>query len=210
MKLIFHPQFSQDELAINVSGDIVTINGVMYDLTPLIDGGHVFTGRFSAKRLDGEIVVQLPLPYSSGSEIDPGQIIEVDADGGPVAVPGHDAQQPAAIVPGVIDWPEPQPELTEAEKREARYRRRAAVRDELLAWLAADNEGRIVSGEWTLADYDGMLADPHISKAMAYMQMAAYELVAQYVAASEHPLMTPAIKAAWTTKLAEHFYNEVA
>lgn len=104
--------------------------------------------------------------------------------------------------------PEPQPEPTDAEKREARYRRRASVRDSLLAWLAADNEGRIVSGEWSLADYDGMLADPHISKAMSYMQMAAYEMVAQYVAASEHPLMTPEIKASWTGKLAEHFYND--
>lgn len=104
--------------------------------------------------------------------------------------------------------PEPAPELTDAEKRELRYRRRAAVRDELLAWMAADNEGRILDGTWTLADYTGMLADPQIAAAMQFMQVMAYELTAQSILASEHPLMTPDIKAAWSAKLAEHFYND--
>lgn len=125
---------------------------------------------------------------------------------GVVAVPGHDAQQPDEIVPGVIDWPVPEPVPSQRELDELRYKRRAGVRDELIAWMAADNMSRVRSGEWTVFDLTGLMADPALQEANAYMATLSYELAAQAIGQATNPLMTQEIKDAWIAKLTEHFY----
>lgn len=87
-----------------------------------------------------------------------------------------------------------------------RYKRRAGVQSELIAWMAADNMSRVRSGVWTVADLTSLLVDPALTSANAYMQTLSYELAAQAIAQSSNQLLTPEIKGAWVAKLQDHFY----
>lgn len=205
MKFQFNPQRSDATLAISVSGETVIINGIAYDLSPLSEGQSISFGAGSAKR-DNGITVSLPLPYPQNPSIAPMLVYEVEAADGPVAVPGHDAEQPAEIVAGVIDWPAPVEPPTQFELDERRYQKRAEVQSQLIAWMAADNISRIRSGAWTVADLTSLMADPALTAANAYMQTLSYELAAQAIAQSANPLLAPEIKGAWVAKLQEHFY----
>jgi len=205
MKVKFTPQRSDVSLAVTVNGESLVINGVSYDLSPLIDGQSISVGGFQASRTGGQITVSMPLPYGQTPAIDPMQVIEIEADG-VVTVPGHDAQQPDEIVPGVIDWPAPEIPPTQFELDQHRYQKRAAVQSELIAWMAADNMSRVRSGVWTVADLTSLMSDPAVTAANAYMQTLSYELAAQSIASATPPLLTQAIKDVWISKLTEHFY----
>lgn len=105
--------------------------------------------------------------------------------------------------------PEPEPpELTQFEQDQIRYQKRAAVKDQLLAWMAADNMSRVRSEVWTVADLTSLMVDPAVVAANAYMQTLSYELAAQAIASATTPLLTPEIKDVWISKLTEHFYLE--
>lgn len=205
MKFKFSPQRSDSVLAISVSGETFIINGTAYDLSPLAEGQSISFGIGSAKR-DNGITVSLPLPYPQNPSIDPMQVYEVEAVDGVVAVLGHDAEQPVEIVAGVIDWPAPEIPPTQFELDQRRYQKRAAVQSELIAWMAADNMSRVRSGIWTVADLTSLMSDPAVTAAQAYMSTLSYELAAQAIQAATTPLLTPAIKASWISKLTEHFY----
>lgn len=120
MRIQLNPQRSDATLAISVSGGTIVVNGMAYDLSPLTEGQSISFGVGSAKR-DGGITVSLPLPYPHNPSIDPMQVYEVEAADGPVAVPGHDAEQPGEIVPGVIEWPDTSPVVpAKVTRRQAR------------------------------------------------------------------------------------------
>lgn len=95
-----------------------------------------------------------------------------------------------------VDWvvlPErpPAPAPSQFERDEARYKKRAAVKDELLAYMAADNMSRVRSGTWTVADLTALLADPAVAAANACMGTLSFELAAQAIASASTPLLTP-------------------
>lgn len=103
----------------------------------------------------------------------------------------------------------PAPPLTAEEQKlkdQARYKRRAEVQTELISWMAADNMSRVRAGIWSVPDLMALMSDPVISKANALMQTLSYEMVADEIAKATNPLLTPEIKAAWISKLMEHFY----
>lgn len=100
----------------------------------------------------------------------------------------------------------PPPPLTQFELDQLRYKKRAAVQSELIAWMAADNMSRVRSGVWTVADLTSLMSDPAVVAANAYMQTLSYELAAQSIASATTPLLTQAIKDVWISKLTEHFY----
>ena len=89
---------------------------------------------------------------------------------------------------------------------QARYSKRAAVKDDLIAYMAADNMSRVRSGQWTVSELTGLMTDPDVSAATSYMGTLSYELAAQAIAQATTPLLTPEIKAAWVSKLQQHFY----
>lgn len=103
--------------------------------------------------------------------------------------------------------PEP-PTPSQFARDEARYRKRAAVKDELLSYMAADNMSRVRAGTWTVADLTGLLADPAVAAATQFMTTLSYELAAQAIASAETPLLTPEIRADLIGKLQAHFYLE--
>ena len=114
-------------------------------------------------------------------------------------------QHPGAWRLAQVQDVEPAP-ASQFDKDEARYKRRAAVKDSLLAYMAADNMSRVRSGAWTVSDLTGLMADPAVAAANAYMSTLSFELAAQAISAATSPLLTAKIKAAWTGKLQEHFY----
>lgn len=103
----------------------------------------------------------------------------------------------------------PAPPLTAEEQKlkdQARYKRRAEVRAELISWMAADNMSRVRAGIWSVPDLVNLMADPAITRANAFMQTLSYELVADEILQAANPLLTPEIKNSWVSKLMEHFY----
>lgn len=110
----------------------------------------------------------------------------------------------ASIV--VSGFPAEAPPLTQFDKDEARYKRRAAVKDGLIAFMAADNMGRVRGGTWSVADLTSLMSDPAVAAANAYMSTLSFELAAQAILAASSPLLTPEIKAVWVGKLQDHFY----
>lgn len=102
----------------------------------------------------------------------------------------------------------PAPEPSQFERDEARYRKRAAVKDTLLAYMAADNMSRVRNGVWTVPDLTALLADPAVAKANACMGTLSFELAAQAIASASTPLLTPEIRADWVSRLQEHYYLE--
>lgn len=118
---------------------------------------------------------------------------------------------------GAIGWsydgekftPPPQPEgPSQFEKDQSRYQKRAVVKDELMAYMAADNMSRVRSGAWTVADLTALLDNPAVVAATALMGTLSFELAAAQINAATTPLLTPAIKADWTSRLEAHFYLE--
>ena len=104
--------------------------------------------------------------------------------------------------------PTPAPEPSQFEKDQSRYAKRAAVKDELMAYMAADNMSRVRSGAWSVADLAALLDDPAVVAANALMGTLSFELVAQQIQAATTPLLTPEIKADWTSRLEAHYYLE--
>lgn len=102
----------------------------------------------------------------------------------------------------------PAPEPSQFERDEARYRKRAAVKDALLAYMAADNMSRVRNGVWTVPDLTALLADPAVAAANQFMSTLSFELAAQAIASASTPLLTPEIRADWTARLQEHYYLE--
>ena len=95
---------------------------------------------------------------------------------------------------------------TQFEKDQSRYTKRAAVKDELLAYMAADNMSRVRSGVWTVADLTSLLDDPAVVAANSLMGTLSFELATQQIQAATTPLLTPEIKADWVSRL-ESRYN---
>ena len=100
--------------------------------------------------------------------------------------------------------PPPGPSQFDLDK--ARYEKRAAVKDELLAWMAADNMSRVRSGVWTVQDLTALLADPAVAAANQFMSTLSFELATQAIAQANTPLLTPAIRSDWISRLQSHFY----
>lgn len=98
--------------------------------------------------------------------------------------------------------------ISQFEIDQRRYAKRAAVKDGLIAFMAADNMSRVRAGTWTVSDLTGLMADPAVAAANAYMSTLSFELAAQAITAATSPLLTPAIKSVWVGKLQEHFYLE--
>ena len=70
MKLIFSPQRRDDVLTISKSGDALTVNGVIYDFTPLPDGATLPREAIdcewicgNVERINGELIIPILLPH---------------------------------------------------------------------------------------------------------------------------------------------------
>lgn len=113
------------------------------------------------------------------------------------------------LAPAVSAAPEKPPaEQTQFEKDQALYKKRAAVKDDLMAYMAADNMSRVRSGVWSISDLTALLEDPAVASANTLMGTLAFELAAAQISAATTPLLTPEIKADWVARLEAHYYLE--
>lgn len=104
--------------------------------------------------------------------------------------------------------PETISQLSQFERDQARYAKRAVVKDQLIAYMAADNMSRVRSEVWTVEQLASLMGDPAVASANAYMGLLAFELAAEAIAAAQTPLLTPEIRADWIMRLEAHFYLE--
>lgn len=119
----------------------------------------------------------------------------------------EDAEVAAWLAEGNTPEPAQEPEpLTQRQLDELRYQKRASVKDQLIAYMAADNMQRVRNGEWTVQDLTSLMQDPALQAAQGFMQTLSFELAAQAISQSEHVLMTEEIKSNWINKLQENFY----
>ena len=139
----------------------------------------------------------------------------VDASPPPFDVETHRAMWNGSefvIEPLPVPEPEPEPEppipLTQRELDEERYRKRASVKDHLMAYMAADNMSRLRDETWTVQQLISLLDDPQVVAAQSYMGTLSFELAAQAISSATTPLLTPEIKADWIAQLTAHFYLE--
>lgn len=108
----------------------------------------------------------------------------------------------------VVDMLADEVAATRFNSDQFRYRQRAAVKDDLISYMAADNMSRVRNGTWTVPELMNLLDDPAVAAANAYMATLSYELAAQAIASAATPLLTSEIRADWIARLQAHFYLE--
>jgi hypothetical protein len=101
--------------------------------------------------------------------------------------------------------PEPEPP-TQFELDQNRYQKRAAVKDSLIAWMAADNMSRVRSGLWTVPDLVALSGDPEIAALLNDINTLSFELAVSRLSGITNPMLTPEIKSDWAARLTDHFY----
>jgi hypothetical protein len=217
MLIEFSPQRSNESLEVDVVSAGLLINGVVYTLP--VGGAQPFGPVLSASAG----VVRLLLPIGPNPRQSAAFPAPVTVEAGPVPVPGHPRATDAAgvvvaqaarldaagqpLVVALEPLPAAAPAPTAYESDVARFTARAAVKDRLMAEMAAENVGRLRAQVWTVADLGSLMADPDLAAARNYMGTLSFELAHAAVAACAHPLMTTEIRQGWLDKLAAHFYN---
>jgi hypothetical protein len=98
--------------------------------------------------------------------------------------------------------------LTQEEKDFIKYQKRAQAKDRILAEMATENMSRIRRGIWTVPDLVALTQDPNLKAVLDDIQTLSFELAVTKLMQNNNPIVTPAIKNQWITKLQSHFYNE--
>jgi len=106
----------------------------------------------------------------------------------------------------VAEPPTPPPVLTQFELDEIRYIKRAAAKDGLIAWMAADNMSRVRLGTWTVPDLVALLADTELKSLLELINTLSFELAISAVGNLTNLLMVSSIKDAWIAKLTQNLY----
>ena len=88
----------------------------------------------------------------------------------------------------------------------ARYTKRAAAKDSLIAFMAADNMSRVRSGVWTVADLVALMDDPEVVGLLNSVNTLSFELAIARIQSLPTPLITAEIKAAWIAELQNNLY----
>jgi len=96
MRISWAPQSSARPLpVISVAGDVLTIDGVVYDFSPLPEGAMLPRAALSpdapidgeARRVGGRVLVTIALPYRNRPGIVPTPAAMVDPPAGSITVP---------------------------------------------------------------------------------------------------------------------------
>lgn len=111
MQITLVPIRSDAGLALHRAGDVLTIDGLAFDLTALPEGATLPQAAVACPALAGPVTRQggglhltLLLPHGADAPeaaLFPAPVTPAD---GPVAVPGHAGAPDPATTPGAIDW----------------------------------------------------------------------------------------------------------
>lgn len=216
MLITFTPQRRDDTLALEKDGDAIIINGLRFDFGPLADGHSLPAAAIGSAwiagpvdRVGGALTVPVIWPHGPGAhELPEPLLVETD---GPVEFLGAAAQPGGGPLPGTVDLgaaAPTTPTLSQYDKDKLRYQRRALAKDTLLAEMAAENMARVRAGVWTVSDLTALMQDPTLKATLDLIATLSFEMAAQALASSTHPLLTADIKAGWVDKLQANFYLE--
>ena len=98
------------------------------------------------------------------------------------------------------------PAPTQLELDSTRYIKRAASKDSLIAFMAADNMSRVRSGVWTVADLVALMDDSEVVGLLNSVNTLSFELAIARIQSLSTPLITAEIKAAWIAELQNNLY----
>jgi hypothetical protein len=96
-------------------------------------------------------------------------------------------------------------EPTQLELDKAKYMKRAAVLNGMIAEMASENIGRVRSGLWTVEQLTGLTQDVQIKEILTDLVALSFEIAYGKIDAVTNPLITSDIKTAWKAKLAANF-----
>ena len=88
-------------------------------------------------------------------------------------------------------------ELILVEKDRITMKKRAEVKNDILGNLAAENKGRIRTGEWTVEDLTSLTQDEQIKAVLDDINSLSFELAQAKIIAITNPLITQEIKNQW-------------
>lgn len=136
MRIKLSPTGDDMQIAVTKNGDELTVNGQVLDFTRLPDGATLPAGSIACEwitvpveRVDGDLVVTLRLPHGADApEAARFPVDIVNPADGPVLLPTGVGEQPAEIIPAVIDWSQ----MVTAEQKAQ------AAAEQLLAQVAAE------------------------------------------------------------------------
>jgi hypothetical protein len=100
----------------------------------------------------------------------------------------------------------PSPMITQVDLDNARYTKRAAARDHIIAEIASNNLQRLRSGIWTLEQLVSLTQDSEFQAAMRDILSLSFELAMQKINAMTNPLVTSDIKLDVNSKLQANLY----
>lgn len=100
----------------------------------------------------------------------------------------------------------PIPASLQKKKDFIRYEKRAAVKDQIMAELAADNMERVRDGIWTVPQLISLTQDAELKNLLDDISTLSFEIAYSKVDTLSNPILTQDIKDAWKAKLASHFY----
>lgn len=88
-----------------------------------------------------------------------------------------------------------------------KYKKRASVKDDIIATMASNNMERVRNGVWTVAELIGLTQDVELKSILDDVSTLSYELAVGKIQSATNPLLTAEIKNEWITMLVGHFYN---
>ena len=88
-----------------------------------------------------------------------------------------------------------------------KYKKRADVKDDILATMASNNMDRVRSGIWTVEQLVELTQDVELKSVLDDVSTLSYELAVGKVQSATNALLTAEIKNEWIAMLVSHFYN---
>ena len=100
------------------------------------------------------------------------------------------------------------PLSSDAQKEQdlQRYTQRAAVKNEIIAEMAAENMQRVRTGVWTVEQLTGLTYDPELKDLLDDVNTLSFELAYAKIDGLTNSLLTQEIKDGWKSKLAARFF----
>ena len=200
MIITLSPVRSDAALALHRAGDVLTIDGLAYDLSALPDGGVLPCAALDCPALASDITrqggaLQLTLRLPHGAEAGEDALFPaplIDPPDGPVPLPGHDGGTPGTA-PGHIDWGQMQtPEAAAAAARAAWRAGREVSKLQLVLTLA---HGGLISPTSAIAAAGGGIPAEFEPVVAAMPPEAQTEARIRWAGAATIPRLSPLILA---------------
>lgn len=203
MHITLSPVRSDATLSVHRAGDVISIDGLAFDLSALPEGATLPRAAVGCAALAGDITRQggalhltLTLPHGPDAPEAALFPVPVDAGLGPVDLPGHPGAPMAAPTPGAIDWA--QMRTAEAAETAARAAWRAACEVSKLQLVLTMAGAGLISPASAIAAAGGGIPAEFEAVVAAMPAAAQTEARIRWAGAATIPRLSPLILAVQT------------